>query len=169
MNNEPKRYKHLFRALSSGNSRLLFFGQGISLIGTWIQSVAQAWLVYKMTNSVLLLGLVGFLGQIMIFIFGPFAGVIADRMNRHRILVITQTAAMVQAFILSALVLTRTVQVWHIMVLSLLLGMINSFDVPVREPMFRKPPGFPLLSCSGIGCRRFVPVSDYIRGYRGAG
>jgi MFS family permease len=133
MNKSPNRYKHLFRALSSGNYRLFFFGQGISLIGTWIQSVAQAWLVYKMTNSVLLLGLVGFLGQIMIFIFGPFAGVIADRMNRHRILVITQTSAMIQAFILSALVLTRTVQVWHIMVLSLLLGIINSFDVPVRQ------------------------------------
>ncbi len=133
MNNRPKRFRHLFRALSSGNYRLFFFGQGISLIGTWIQSVAQAWLVYKMTGSVFLLGLVGFLSQILVFIFGPIAGVIADRMNRHRILVITQTAAMIQAFVLAFIVLTHTAQVWHIMVLSLLLGMINSFDTPVRQ------------------------------------
>ena len=133
MKNSPKRFEHLFRALSSRNYRLFFFGQGISLIGTWIQSVAQAWLVYRMTNSVFLLGLVGFLSQIMVFVFGPFAGVIADRMNRHRILVITQTAAMLQAFALALIVLTHTAQVWHIMALSLLLGLINSFDVPVRQ------------------------------------
>jgi MFS family permease len=133
MKNSPKRFEHLFRALSSRNYRLFFFGQGISLIGTWIQSVAQAWLVYQMTNSVFLLGLVGFLSQIMVFVFGPFAGVIADRMNRHRILIITQTAAMLQAFALAFIVLTHTAQVWHIMVLSVLLGLINSFDMPVRQ------------------------------------
>jgi len=133
MNSRTKRFRHLFRALSSGNYRLFFFGQGISLVGTWIQGVAQAWLVYKMTNSVFLLGLVGFLGQIMVFVFGPIAGVIADRMNRHRVLVITQTAALLQAFALAFVVLTHTVQVWHIMVLSVLLGLINSFDMPVRQ------------------------------------
>ncbi len=133
MSNLFGRFKGLFRALSSRNYRLFFVGQGLSLIGTWIQNVAQAWLVYRITNSVLLLGLVGFLGQIMVFIFSPIAGVLADRFNKHRILVITQTAALVQAFILSALVLTNTVQVWHIMVLSFLLGLINSFDMPVRQ------------------------------------
>jgi MFS family permease len=133
MSKSPKRFRHLFRSLSSGNYRLFFIGQGISLIGTWIQSVAQAWLVYRMTSSVFLLGLVGFLSQIMVFVFGPIAGVIADRMNRHRILVITQTAAMVQAFVLALIVLTHTAQVWHIMVLSVLLGLINSFDMPVRQ------------------------------------
>ncbi len=133
MANKTKGSSHVFRALSSRNYRLFFIGQGTSLIGTWIQSIAQAWLVYKMTNSVFLLGLVGFLSQIMVFLFGPIAGVIADRLNRHRILVITQTAAMLQAFVLSFIVLTHTVQVWHIMVLSLVLGLINSFDMPVRQ------------------------------------
>lgn len=133
MKNPFTRFKHVFRAVSSRNYRLFFVGQGLSLIGTWIQNVAQAWLVYKMTNSVFLLGAVGFLGQIMVFLFSPIAGVLADRFNKHRILIITQSLAMVQAFILSVVVLTGTVRVWHIMLLSLLLGFINSFDMPVRQ------------------------------------
>jgi MFS family permease len=127
------RFKGILRALSYRNYRLFFFGQGLSLVGTWMQNIALAWLVYRLTNSVFLLGLVGFFSQIMVFIFSPFAGVIADRFNRHRIVIFTQTLAMLQAFALAALVYTNTIAVWEIMLLSLLLGFVSSFDIPVRQ------------------------------------
>jgi MFS family permease len=123
----------MFRTLRYGNFRLFFAGQGISLIGTWMQYVAMGWLVYRLTNSPFLLGVVGFASQIPTFIFSPFAGVFADRWNRHRTLIITQTLAMVQAFILAALTLTGTVEVWHIVVLGAFLGCVNAMDIPVRQ------------------------------------
>jgi MFS family permease len=98
-----------------------------------MQQVAIGWLVYRMTNSPFLLGAVGFVGQIPTFLFSPFAGVFADRHNRRTMLVITQTLSMLQALILSLLILTKTIQVWHIMVLSAMLGIINSFDIPIRQ------------------------------------
>ena len=125
--------KNIFRALRYRNFRLFFLGQGISLVGTWMQAIAMGWLVYRMTNSPLLLGLVGFISQIPAFILGPFAGVVADRFNRHRILIITQTLAMIQALALAILVMTGTIQVWHIMVLGAFLGCINSIDIPARQ------------------------------------
>jgi MFS family permease len=125
--------KTVFRALRHKNYRLFFSGQSISLIGTWMQQIAVSWLVYRMTNSVFLLGLVGFSSQIATFILAPLAGVIADRHHRHRLLLITQSLAMLQAFILYILFVTHTIAVWHIILLSLFLGAVNAFDIPVRQ------------------------------------
>lgn len=123
----------IIRTLRYRNFRLFFGGQSISLIGTWMQRIALAWLVYRLTNSAFLLGLVGFTGQIPTFLLAPFAGVLVDRWNRHRMLVATQVLAMTQALALSLLVLTGTVRFWHIILLSLLLGSINAFDIPARQ------------------------------------
>jgi MFS family permease len=125
--------QHIFRALRHRNYRLFFGGQSISLVGTWMQQIAMSWLVYRLTNSAFLLGIVGFLGQIPTFLLAPFAGVIADKYNRHRVLIVTQTLAMLQALILSALVLANCITVGHIMTLSIFLGLVNSFDIPVRQ------------------------------------
>lgn len=125
--------KITFRALQHRNYRLFFGGQSISLIGTWLQQIAMSWLVYRMTNSVFLLGVVGFSSQFPIFICTPFAGVLSDRWNKRYMLIATQSFAMVQAFILSILVLTHTIAVWHIIALSLFLGIINGFDIPARQ------------------------------------
>ena len=123
----------VFRSLRYRNYRLFFGGQGISLIGTWMQRVAQIWLVYRLTNSAFLLGVVGFAGQIPTFLLTPFAGVLADRWNRRRIIIATQFLAMLQALFLALLVLTGTVEVWHIVCLSISLGVINAFDMPTRQ------------------------------------
>jgi MFS family permease len=125
--------KVIVRALRHRNYRLFFAGQGISLIGTWMQRIAMGWLVYRLTNSAFLLGLVGFTGQIPIFLLTPLAGVLADRLNRHRMLVVTQTLAMIQAFALAILILTGTIAVWHIVCLSIFLGFVDAFDMPVRQ------------------------------------
>lgn len=122
-----------FRSLKHGNYRLFFAGQGISLIGTWMQQMAMSWLVYRMTHSALLLGIVGFSGMIPSFLLAPFAGVLADRWNKRRVLVITQTLSMLQAFALAALVLTKTVSIWHIISLSIFLGCVNAFDIITRQ------------------------------------
>lgn len=123
----------LTRAFQSRNYRLFFTGQSVSLIGTWITRVATSWLVYRLTGSLLLLGLVGFAGQIPTLILGPFTGVIVDRMDRHRILVITQICSMLQSFALAALVFTGAIHVWHILVLQAVQGVINAFDTPARQ------------------------------------
>ncbi|PTX19578.1 putative MFS family arabinose efflux permease [Pontibacter mucosus] len=123
----------MFRALSSRNYRLFFVGQGISLIGTWMQQIALSWLVYRLTDSVFLLGAVTFSSQIPSFILGPFAGVLADKFNRHKVLLVTQTLSMVQASTLAALVLTQTIEIWHILALSAFLGIINGFDISSRQ------------------------------------
>ena len=130
---EMNGLKVVFRALSHRNYRLFFGGQGISLVGTWMQQIAMSWLVYRLTGSAVLLGLVGFTSRIPTFLLSPFAGVLADRWDRHRILVITQTLSMLQAMMLAILVLTGRVAVWHVVALSLFLGFINSVDVPARQ------------------------------------
>src|SRR5512139_601251 len=117
--NEVKGFRLVFRALSHRNYRLFFGGQGISLIGTWMQQIAVGWLVFRLTQSSFLLGVVGFTSRIPTFVFASFAGVLVDRWNRHRLLVATQVLSMIQAFILAALVLTGTVAVWHVILLSL--------------------------------------------------
>ncbi len=99
----PSRVPAMFRALRSRNYRLFFSGQLISLVGTWMQSVAQSWLVYRLTGSSLLLGLVGFAGQIPVFLLASIGGMVADRRSRYRIIIATQTSAMLLAFVLSAL------------------------------------------------------------------
>ncbi|MEN6320951.1 MAG: MFS transporter [Syntrophaceae bacterium] len=126
-------FTFILRALYHRNYRLFFAGQGISLIGTWMQQIAMSWLVYRLTNSALLLGVVAFSSQIPIFLFASIAGVYADRWNRHRILVVTQTLAMIQALILAFLTLIGVIHVWHIIVLSIFLGVINAFDMPTRQ------------------------------------
>jgi MFS family permease len=123
----------MFRALRHRNYRLFFGGQIISLVGTWMQSVAQSWLVYRLTGSSLLLGVVGFASQIPVFLLSPLGGVVADRAPRHRIVVATQTASMVLAFVLGTLTLLGKVQVAHVMVLAALLGVVNAFDIPARQ------------------------------------
>jgi MFS family permease len=121
------------RALRHRNFQLFFGGQLISLIGTWMQNVAQAWLVYRLTGSSLLLGSVGFASQIPVFLFAPIGGIVADRFNRHRVVIATQTTSMVLAFILAPLTLTARVQVWHVFVLASLMGIVNAFDIPARQ------------------------------------
>ena len=125
--------KNLLRALRSRNYRLFVAGQSVSLVGTWMQQVAMSWLVYRLTGSAFLLGVVGFTSQIPTFLLSPVAGVLADRWNRRRLLIITQTLAMLQAALLAAVVLSGIVQVWHIVALSLLLGIVNAFDIPIRQ------------------------------------
>jgi MFS family permease len=121
------------RALRHRNYRLYFFGQGISLIGTWMTRVATSWLVYRLTNSALLLGIVGFAGQLPTFIFAPFAGVWADRLNRHRLLIATQALAMLQSLALAVLVFGHFITVWQIIWLGAFQGLINAFDMPTRQ------------------------------------
>jgi len=127
------RTRLLLRALRSRNYRLFVAGQGISLIGTWMQQVAMSWLVYRLTGSAMLLGIVGFTSQIPSFLLAPVAGVLADRWEKRRLLFATQTLALIQAALLAVIVLTGMVQIWHIFLLSLFLGMVNAFDIPVRQ------------------------------------
>jgi MFS family permease len=121
------------RALHSRNYRLFVVGQLISLVGTWMQSVAQSWLIYRLTGSAALLGLIGFAGQIPIFVLAPLGGLLADRLNRHRVLIATQSIMMVLAFALAAVTLGGIVREWHIFVLASLLGVVNAFDIPTRQ------------------------------------
>ncbi len=121
------------RALRSRNFRLFFAGQTVSLIGTWIQQIAMSWLVYRLTKSAFMLGMVGFVATAPGVFITPFAGVAADRWNRHRMVIATQTGAMLQALALAALVLTGTIRVWHILALSAFVGIVNGFDMPARQ------------------------------------
>ena len=123
----------LTRAFSHKNYRLFIGGQLISLTGTWMQSVAQAWLVYRLTRSSSLLGLVSFVGQVPVFVLATFGGALADRAHRHHIVIATQTAAMMLAFVLAALTLSGQVHVWHIFALGALLGIVSAFDIPARQ------------------------------------
>jgi MFS family permease len=126
------RWQETFAALQHYNYRLWFAGQVVSLVGTWMQSTAQGYLIYQITGSPFYLGLVGFIGGAPSLIFTLFGGVIADRLPRRMLLVITQTSMMILAFILAALTFTHTVQPWHILVLAFLLGVANAFDAPAR-------------------------------------
>jgi MFS family permease len=121
------------RALRHRNFQLFFTGQLISLIGIWMDTVAESWLVYRLTGSALLLGTVGFCSQIPVFLAAPIGGIVADRANRRRIIIVTQTASMIQAFLLAMLTLTHRIQVWQIMMLAAGLGVVNGFDIPARQ------------------------------------
>jgi len=122
-----------FRALRSRNFRLFFLGQGTSLIGTWMQRIATAWLVYRLTGSAVMLGVVGFVSQIPTFILSPVGGVVADRWNKKKIFLVTQILAMLQALVLATLVIRSTVTVAWILVLNSILGIINAFDITARQ------------------------------------
>jgi MFS family permease len=128
----PDRHPML-RAFAHRDYRLFFGGQLVSLIGTWMQSVAQSWLVYRLSGSAVLLGLVGFAGQIPVFLLSPAGGGLADTHSRHRIILGTQAASMVLALVLASLTLTGRVQLWQVFTLAALLGVVNAFDIPARQ------------------------------------
>jgi MFS family permease len=126
---------HSFRALRHRNYRYFIGGQIVSLSGTWMQTVAQSWLVYRLTHSEFLLGTAIFCSQIAVFALGPLAGLAADRFSRHRLVVVTQTLMMIQALVLAWLTLSGRVQVWHVLALAVVLGAINAFDIPGRQSL----------------------------------
>jgi MFS family permease len=130
---EPGRFANSLRAFQHRNYRLFYTGQSISLIGTWMQTIAQAWLVLEITDSEAALGVVTMLQFLPIMLFVLFAGVVADRVPKRDFLIVTQALAMTQAAILALLVLTDTVQLWHVYVLALMLGLSNAFDLPTRQ------------------------------------
>jgi len=132
---DQPRIPGMLRALRHRNFQLFFSGQMISLVGTWMQTIAQSWLVYRLTGSSLLLGVVGFAGQIPVFLLAPVGGVAADKWNRHRVVIGTQASSMILAFILATLTLLHIVRVWEIVVLASLLGAVNSFDIPARQSL----------------------------------
>jgi MFS family permease len=123
----------VFRALDHRNYRLYFSGQCISLIGTWMQQLAMSWLVYRLTGSVLFLGILGFTSQGPGALLAPFAGTFADRCNRHHLILLTQSLATLQAFALAYLALSGQVKLWHVIALSIFYGLVNALDVPVRQ------------------------------------
>ena len=125
--------KSIFRSLRYRNYRLFFSGQSLSLIGTWVQRIAIPWLVYRLTDSAFLLGFVGFAGQIPTFILAPFAGVLTDRLNRYHIMIVSQILSMIQALTLALLYFTNTIEVWNVLLLSVIQGCINAFDTPARQ------------------------------------
>ena len=131
--NNARGLNLLLRSLRNRNYRLFFIGQGTSLIGTWMQSAAMSWLVYRITGSALFLGIVAFASQVPTFVIAPFAGAIADRWNRHHMLLIVQILAMLQALILAVLVIAGIINKWEIIALSVFSGIISGFDMPIRQ------------------------------------
>ncbi|MGA8038189.1 MAG: MFS transporter [Candidatus Acidiferrales bacterium] len=127
------KFSHAWRALRHRNFQLYFFGQGISLIGTWMTRLATGWLVYRLTHSALLLGVVSFSGQILAFLLGPFAGVWVERLDRRKLLIWTQVLAAVQSLAMAALTLAHIIHLWEIIALAALQGAINAFDMPGRQ------------------------------------
>jgi MFS family permease len=123
------------RALRHRNYRLFFSGQSVSLIGTWLTRVATSWLIYRLTGSALLLGVLGFAGQIPTFVLAPLAGVLVDRWNRYRVLLGTQILAMIQSGMLAALALAGVIKVWQVLALGIFQALINAFDMPARHSM----------------------------------
>jgi MFS family permease len=127
------RWPAALRALAHRNYRLFFAGQFVSLSGSWMQSVAQSWLMYRLTGSAVMLGSVNFAGQIPVFLLAPLGGAVADRFPRRRILLFTQAASIIPAGALAALTLTGAIEVWHVFTFSALLGVVNAFDIPARQ------------------------------------
>src|ERR1700739_4150107 len=125
----------VFRAFKNRNYSLFFAGQSVSQIGTWMQRTAVVWVIYTLTHSTFMLGLAVFAQQFPSFLLSLPGGVIADRYSRYKILLITQTASMIQAVLLAVLILTNHYVIWEILALSVILGIINAFDVPARQPM----------------------------------
>ena len=145
----PSKYGNIvlvsnrFRALKHRNFQLFFAGQLISLIGTWMQNTAQLWLVYKLTNSAALLGIFGFASQIPVLFFSSLGGYVGDRYNRHRGVIWTQTAAMILAFILAGLTLSGVIRVWELVLIAFLAGIVNAFDIPIRQAFLVQMVGRP--------------------------
>ncbi len=129
-------FERTFRALRYRNFRLFFVGQGLSVMGTWMQQVAMGWLTYRLSGSAWLLGVVAFCGNAGILVFGTFAGVVADHVHRRRALRLTQSLALLQAVVLAGLTWAGHIEVWHLIVLALLLGIVSAFDVPLRQSLW---------------------------------
>lgn len=129
------RVRNAFRALRHRNLRLFFIGQGVSLVGTWMQQVAMSWLVYRLTDSELLLGVIAFSGQFPGLLMAPFAGALVDRWDRQRMVVVAQSLLMIQATVLAALVVTERIEVWHLISLAIFSGLVNGADIPARQAM----------------------------------
>ena len=129
---------HLFRALAHRNFRLFFFGQGLSLVGTWLQQVAMSWLTYRLSGSALLLGFVTFCQYIAVLFLAPVAGVLADRIDRRRALLLTQSVMLAQAATLAILSATGLIAVWHLAILAAVLGCASGFDIPLRHAMIAR-------------------------------
>jgi MFS family permease len=153
----------LGRALRHRNYRLFFVGQGISVIGTWLTRFATSWMAYRLTGSALILGLVGFFGQAPTSLIAPFAGVLVDRWDRHRTIVITQIAALLQSAALAAFALTGTMTVWHLLLLGAVQAVINAFDMPARQSFMGQMiedradlPNAIALNSSIVNCARLV-------------
>ncbi len=127
-----------FRAFRNRNYALFFTGQSISQIGTWMQRTAVSWVVYSMTHSTFMLGLTIFASQFPSFLLSLYGGIVSDRYDRYKILLVTQTASMVQAILLAVLTLTNHYEVWQILTLGIILGIINAFDVPARQPLIHE-------------------------------
>ena len=130
-----QRLRSIGRALRHRNYRLFFSGQLVSLVGTWLTRVATSWLVYRLTDSALLLGVLGFAGQIPTFVLAPLAGVLVDRWDRYRVLVVTQILSTLQSVLLAALALSGKITVWEVLALSIFQGFINAFDMPARQSL----------------------------------
>ena len=128
-------WPHALRSLRHRNLRLFFAGQCVSLVGTWMQAVAQGWLIYRLTRSTSMLGLLGFLSQVPVFLFGILAGSLADRFPRRRIVLATQVNAVVQASVLAVVTLAGVVQPWMLLVLVTMLGLSNAFEIPARQAL----------------------------------
>lgn len=126
-------FRHVLRSLRHRNFQLFFVGQGISLIGTWMQMTAVSWLVWRMSHSPVMLGVVGFASRIPTFVMAPFAGVLVDRVDRYRLVIVTQVLSMVQALMLAGLMYSGRLEMWHVIALALMLGFINALDVPARQ------------------------------------
>ena len=134
--NNSEAFTQIFASLKSYNFRLYFGGQCISLIGTWMQQIAMSWLVFRLTGSVFLLATVTFMAQIPILVVTPCMSVFVDRFDRRNLLILTQSLSMLQALLLAVLTLTGLIHVWHIMVLSLLIGLVNALDNPTRQSFY---------------------------------
>jgi MFS family permease len=134
-------WPHALRSLANRNLRLFFAGQSISLVGSWMQNVAQGWLIYRLTSSATLLGAAGFAAQLPAFLFGLWAGSIADRFPRRRVVLATQANALVQASVLAALTLSGSVRPWHILALAFLLGLSHAFEIPARQSLLAEIAG----------------------------
>lgn len=130
-----ERFRQTTRALKSRNVRLFFSGQATSVVGSWMQHVAMGWLVYRLTGSTVALGLIAFGGQFPSVVLSPLAGVLADRWSRHRMVVGSQLLGMAQATVLAVLVVTGLIQVWHLYILAVLLGVARGLDIPARQAL----------------------------------
>jgi MFS family permease len=125
-----------FRAMKHRNFQLFIIGQLISMSGTWMQNTAQQWLVYRLTGSAALLGLFGFASQFPMLCLAWMGGYVGDRYNRHRGVITTQTLSMILAFVLAILTLTHLIKTWHLILIAFLVGVVNAFDVPIRQAFF---------------------------------